>query len=221
MPARSPQADNWLRQVDALHRSYAVSLVPEPLLEGFLHYYINVARIYHVRVTSRTYAFDELDKVLHADAYNDMQSKRMEVIQEHPFLRDIFKAKHVVVINQMNSRPFDRDFDEEEILRHFDEVAKAPPDPTYGILYASAIRYNLGNGILKTLPVPVFHVHISTGPVSMRSLLEAPPSTNPNTRRRTRPRKARSRAAHPYRTRFATRPASPRKTRSKTRFMRR
>ena len=223
MALRSPIASNWLRQVSAINRGYSLALVPEPLVLGFLRYYQDVARS-AVRVTPREYKYKELRGLLHPDTWEDMQQKLVELIKEFPHMRHTFSEKHQLVIGKDDSRPFDRDFDEADVIQRFEDIASSPP--VYGVSYADAIQYNLGNGILRSLPIPAFHVSVDVELFPMGSLTQPPPRTRQRPSRRTRSKpaktktKPRSNPVNRYKTRSTTRPKSPRATRTKTRSQR-
>ena len=58
MPPRSPQADNWLREVNVTHRTYAVSIVPVALKDEYVTYFRQ--SIYDYRIASE-HTFSDLE----------------------------------------------------------------------------------------------------------------------------------------------------------------
>lgn len=214
-------ASNWLRQVSAINRGYSVALVPEPLVLEFLRYYQDVARS-AVRVAHREYKYETLGGLLHPDTWEDMQQKLIALIREFPHMSHVFKEKHQLVIGKDDSRPFDRDFDEADVVQRFEDIASSPP--VYGVSYADAIRYNLGNGILRSLPILSFFVSIDVELSPMGSLTQSSKTRQrPSRKTRSKPAKTktkpRSNPVNRYKTRSTTRPKRPR-TRSKTRSQR-
>lgn len=163
---RSPQADNWLRETTAIQASYSFAIVPSPLKDGYLNYFDNVIRKRNYKVIEHRYRESTIHNMLHPTVLGDLQAKREEFIRKYPHTRDAFGGLQSIIVNKNNSRPFPRDFDEDEFLAA--ARLKMMSQPRYPNGYATAIRYNIGNGVVTSLPILVLHVNIDLDPIQMR-----------------------------------------------------
>jgi hypothetical protein len=170
MPRRSPQADNWLRRVDALHSAYSIAVVPKELKAGYERFFRNSP--YHYRVVrARTYAAADLPRLLHPHKHADLVARQRDTLREHPFLRSVYAGPQYVVVSKMDTRPFSRDFDEAALLDDFErEAARAPDAGDPPLDYADAVRYTLAPNVVRSLPIPTFRIYYSVAPVPMAPL---------------------------------------------------
>ena len=163
----SPPADLWLKEASVLGQSYSVAIVPVELKEGYLNYF--GARRLAVRVAAHGVRTSTLRRILHPQIFEDLEAQKADFIRKYPHTEDIFNGLHYFVINRNNSRPFPRDFDEKEFLKDFRRVAKTTPE--YPNMYATAVRYNIGNGVTTAMPILTLQVNVELDPVPMRPLV--------------------------------------------------
>ena len=168
MPTRSPQADNFRRRVNKTSSNYFVTIVPEAFKDGYLHYFKNIIRIYQVRVAKRTYDFSELKNLMHPERYTDLSKEQVKTFSEiGPFLRHLYKGTQYIIYGKGDTRPFELDFDEDELLDLFETIVKSKPE---WISYATAVRFNFGNGLIRSLPLPSIQVNTRLKPIKMSKL---------------------------------------------------
>jgi hypothetical protein len=163
---RSPQADLWLKLGSAIGQSYSVAIVPVKLKAVYLSYFGR--RRHVVRVAAQGVRSTSLQRILHPQIFKDLEAQKAEFIRMYPHTEGIFDGLHYFVINRNNSRPISRDFDEKEFMKDFFNVAKTPPAYPNG--YATAVYYNIGNGVTTTMPILVLQVNVQLEPVHMAPL---------------------------------------------------
>jgi len=97
---------------------------------------------------------------------DDLEKKHKEFLHRYPHLKDAFGGLQSIVVNTNNRRPFPRDFDEDEFLAA--ASLEMMTEPRFPNSYATA-RYNIGNGVVTSLPILVMHVNIDLDPIPMPS----------------------------------------------------
>lgn len=164
----SPQADNWLRKINAIHETYSIFIVPSQLKPGFVRFLDRITQKKNYRVASHRFHAKTLQKMLHLDRYDALQAERNRMIRRYPQIKDLFNGLQYVIYMKSNNRPFTREFKEDEFLAKVEKfVATAPLGPNS---YATAVRYNIGNGVVTSLPILTFNIHESLMPVSMLAI---------------------------------------------------
>ena len=160
---KSPQADNWLRETHVATSSYNVAIVPSSLKDGYLHYFDNIIRKKNYRLFERRYRIDTLQRRFHPTRFNQLRMDQNSFYQKYPHTQGLFEGYQHVIVSKNNSRPFPRDFDEQIFLVDMENVMASPPNDSNG--YATAIKFNIGNGVLTTLPILIFQVNTRLKPV--------------------------------------------------------
>lgn len=164
---RSPQADNWLRQKNALGTSYNVAIVPVALKDGYTFFFDNVLRKRNYHVAEHRFRITTIENLLHSDILKELRKDQNEFIQKYPHTKGIFDGLQYIICSRNDGRPFRRDFDEDEFLEEFKRVMGM--EPRYPNGYATAVRYSIGNGVTTSIPILVVQVNIGLVPVPMRS----------------------------------------------------
>lgn len=166
MPPRSPQADNRLRTTYHRGTGYQIAIVPHYLKDGYLHFFDTILRKRNYRVLERRLRMDTLKRKLHEDIYNQLQKDQAEILRKYPHVDGLFDGYRYIIANTTNGRPIPRDFSEEDFLSHLeDKMKEAPQGPHGSNDYATAVNYNLGNGVITTLPVLMFRMVLTITPV--------------------------------------------------------
>ena len=156
---RSPQAHNWLRSTRPFDQRYTVAFVPSAFKDGFENYFRNNRIPY--RVAEHSFQVKTLRDRLHRDIISDLEQEKLVFLAKHDHMRMFGGLQHVIY-NQMNRRPFPHDFDEEEFLEAiFETMSKKPQHPNN----YSGIRFDIGNGVVTTLPILTFEVAVKVSPV--------------------------------------------------------
>ena len=110
-----------------------------------------------------------MSNILHPQIFKDLEAQEAQFILKYPHTDGIFDGLQHFVITRNDARPIPGDFDEKEFLKDFRKVAKTPPEYPNG--YATAVRYNIGNGVITTMPILKLHVNVHLDPVPMRPLV--------------------------------------------------
>ena len=108
---------------------------------------------------------------MHPDRFADMQSRQQETVQQFPGLDPHYKGRQYIIYNKGDWRPFERGFDEDEFLEEFFKMARMPDAHGPPFTYATAVRYNLGNNHIMSLPIPTYIMHRTLQPIRMRPLV--------------------------------------------------
>jgi len=163
---RSPQADLWLKTASALGQSYSVAIVPAKLKDGYVDFF--GARRRSCKVAESAVRTSTLSNILHPQIFEDLEAQKADFVRKYPHTDGIFDGLQHFVITRNNARPIPGDFDEKEFLKDFRKVAKTKPEYPNG--YATAVRYNIGNGVITTMPILVLQVNVQLEPVHMAPL---------------------------------------------------
>lgn len=169
MPRRSPQADNWLRTTSAVAFGYHVAFVPSALKDGYIHYFEHVIRKTNYRVAKHAWRVTTLEQMMHSKRFAALQQEQRSFVRKYPHARGIFDGLQSIIYNKTDSRPFPQNFDENELLEHLKQAMATTP-PNYGNDYASLIQYDIGNGIVSSLPILVLYVSVEAPPIPMHTL---------------------------------------------------
>ena len=168
MPPRSPQADNWLRTTSAFALVYNVAFVPYALKDGYVHFFDHVLRKRNYRVATHMHRVITLEKMLHPEIFDALIKEQLQFVKKYPHVDGLFDGLQYIIYNKTDGRPFPRNFDEDEFLENLKEHLSMKPHHANG--YASAIQYDIGNGIVTPLPILVLPFLDQTAPVPMQPL---------------------------------------------------
>jgi hypothetical protein len=169
MPPRSPQADNWLRTTNAVAVGYHVAFVPSALKDGYINYFEHVINKKNYRVAESRKRVHTLRQLMHPKRFAALEKAQNLFISKYPHTRGIFDGLQYIIYNRTDSRPFPRNLDESEVLEHLKQTMATAPS-NYGNDYASLIQYDIGNGVVTSLPILVLYVSVETPPIPMPPL---------------------------------------------------
>ena len=160
-----PHADNWLRVVGATVANYQVAIVPAAMKADYMHYFDHIIRHASHRIVN-TYRASTIQNMLHGDRLDALHKDQAEFVRKYYHTGYIFDGLQCIFVSKNNGRPFQRDFDEDEFLKALRRVLSMKPSSPNR--YATALRFNIGKGIVTTMPILVVDVVINIAPLPIR-----------------------------------------------------
>lgn len=161
----SPAAFNFLRRSSAITYSYQVAIVPPALRDGYLRYFDNVERRFKPRVISQTFRGATVERLLHPDVFKALTEEQGRFIARYPHMDRVFDGLQHLIYHSSDGPSR---ISEKELLKSFEKAAAAPPE--FPNAYSTAIRWNLGNGVMSSIPILQISVNVRLDPVPMMSL---------------------------------------------------
>ena len=159
---RSPAANNWIRQGSAIHHSYTVAFVPFKLKDGYERFFNDINKK-NYRIFSHKYRLNTLANGFHPAIFDALQDERQKFVDKYPHTQTLFEGLYYIICSRNDNRPFPKDFDENKFMKKTMEVMSMQPE--YPNMYATAIRFNIGNGVVTSLPILASLVNIYLRPI--------------------------------------------------------